>query len=550
LENCKLPPQKAETILDILLSLGIKRILIGLIYLIMYSKYRQMQPLELHLHPQVENSHSAQVVLRSVVSTILSCSLSLGVTGITLLATNYGRVAAQMPSLGNQAPPSQSTRSEARMLFVNPNGGSNTSGNGTQTAPFQTITHALQVATPNTMIMLLPGTYSEETGEVFPLRLKPGVVIEGDTLSKGQGIVIQGGGRFLSRSFGGQNVTIVGADRAELSGVTVSNPNPRGYGVWVESTNPVLTNNTFTGNTQDGVSVAGNSTPTIRQNNFYRNGANGLTIGGNSQPQIRENVFEDTGFGVNITQNAAPILGSNQIRNNRVGVIIQGNARPTLRNNLIEGNTEDGIVVLSQAIPNLGTIAEPGGNEFRSNGRNDINASAARETIPAAGNNLPANRVAGRVDFNAQTAPTAYVPESSPVANRVTPPTNQSQVNYINTDPNVVEFSAPQSPSPRTGTPPLGETPLAPVGNQNPAPSQNTAFNPSASSRVRYRVIVNVANDRERNLVRNLAPGAFPTVRQGRRVMQVGVFSDRTNADAILNVLNRNGLRPTIEQLN
>jgi parallel beta-helix repeat protein len=524
--------------------------LIGLIYLIMYSKYRQMQPLELHLHSQVENFHSAQVVLRSVVSTILSCSLSLGVTGITLLATNYGRVAAQMPSVTNQAPPSQSTRSEARILFVNPNGGNNTSGNGTQTAPFQTITHALQVATPNTMIMLLPGTYSEETGEVFPLRLQPGVVIEGDIRSKGQGIVIQGGGRFLSRSFGGQNVTIVGADKAELSGVTVSNPHPRGYGVWVESSNPVLTNNTFTGNTQDGVSVAGNGAPTIRQNYFYRNGANGLTIGGNSQPQIRENVFEQTGFGINITQNAAPILGSNQIKNNRVGVIIQANARPILRNNFIEGNTEDGIVVLAQAIPNLGTIAEPGGNEFRSNARNDINASAARETIPAAGNNLAANRIAGRVDFNAQTAPTAYVPETSTVANRVTPPGNQSQINFINTDPNVVEFSAPQSPSPRTGTPPFAETPLAPVGNPNPAPSQNTAFNPSASSRVRYRVIVNVANDRERNLVRNLAPGAFPTVRQGRQVMQVGVFSDRTNADAILNVLNRNGLRPTIEQLN
>lgn len=520
----------------------------------MYSKYRQMQILELNSHPQVENPHSAQVMLRPVVSTILSCTLGLGVIGITFLATNYSRVAAQMPSQGNQAPPSQSTRSEARILFVNPNGGNNTSGNGTQTARFQTITHALQVATPNTMIKLLPGTYSEETGEVFPLRLKPGVVIEGDTLSNGQGIVIQGGGRFLSRSFGGQNVTIVGADRAELSGVTLTNPNPRGYGVWVESSNPVLTNNTFIGNTQDGVSVAGDSAPTIRQNYFYRNGANGLTIGGNSQPQIRENVFQETGFGVNITQNAAPILVGNQIRNNRVGMIVQANARPILRNNLIEGNTEDGIVVLSQAIPNLGTMAEPGSNQFRNNGRNDINASVARETIPAAGNNLVGNRIAGRVDLNAQVAPTAYVAESSPLANRVTPSTNQSQMNsqmnFINTDPNVVEFSAPQSPSPQTGTPPFGETPLAPIGNQNPAPSQNTAFNPRASSRVRYRVIVNVANDRERNLVRNLAPDAFPTVRQGRRVMQVGVFSDRTNADAIINALNRNGLRPTIEQLN
>ncbi|MDB9374632.1 DUF1565 domain-containing protein [Nodularia sphaerocarpa] len=519
----------------------------------MYSKYSQAQRLQLNLNPQVDISHSSSELVLPLVSSILSFTLGLGVAGIILLGISPARVAAQTPSVANQIAQGESTIPQVKMLFVNPSGGNNSLGNGSESAPLKTITQALQVATPNTMIMLSPGTYSADTGEVFPLKLKPSVGIQGDNRNKGQGITIQGGGTYLSRSFGGQNVTIVGADKSELTGVTVTNSNPRGYGLWIESSNPVIANNTFTGNTQDGISVTGNSAPIIRQNYFHRNGANGMTIGGNSQAEVRENVFDDTGFGINITQNAAPILALNQIQNNRSGIIVQANARPILRNNSIQGNREDGLVAIAQAIPNLGTITEAGGNEFRNNTRHDINASASKQTIPAAGNNLSQNRIAGKVDFNAQTAPTAnnpQIPQRPTVANRpirasgeitFSAPSqpnqaNQSQINYVNIDPNVVEFAAP----------PFAGSSL-PVPNNNTRPTQTTAY---TSPGVRYRVIVNASTDREQNTVRNLAPGAFPTMRQGRRVMQVGVFSDRNNADEIVKVLNSNGLRTTLEPLN
>ncbi|MEA5515074.1 DUF1565 domain-containing protein [Nodularia sp. UHCC 0506] len=503
----------------------------------------------LNLNAQVDKTNSSLELVLPLVSSILSFTLGLGVTtGITFLSISPGRVLAQIPSAESNLP-------KVKMLFVNPSVGNNSSGNGSESAPLQTITQALQVASPNTMIMLSPGTYSAETGEVFPLNLKPGVAIHGDPLSKGEGIIIQGGGRFLSRRFGGQNVTIVGVEQSELRGVTVTNPHPRGYGLWIESSNPVIANNTFTGSTQDGISLTGDSAPQIRQNHFHRNGANGMTIGGDSQPEVRENVFEETGFGINITQNAAPVVALNQIQNNRAGIIVQANARPILRNNLIQGNREDGLVAIAQAIPNLGTIAEPGGNEFRNNTRHDINASAAKEMIPAAGNNLSQNRIAGKVDFNAQTAPAANIPQRSTVASRTIPTneqitvatssqSNQSQMNYVNIDPNIIEFTAPQLAT-RSATPPAGESPLL-------SPTQRTAYLPPARVQpgVRYRVVVNVTNDRERNIVRNLAPDAFPTIRQGRRVMQVGVFSDRNNADDMINVLNSNGLNTIIEPLN
>ena len=50
----------------------------------------------------------------------------------------------------------------------------------------------------------------------------------GCSAAKVGGIVIQGGGDYLSRSFGGQNVAIVAANQSGLTGLTVTNPNPSG----------------------------------------------------------------------------------------------------------------------------------------------------------------------------------------------------------------------------------------------------------------------------------------------------------------------------------
>ena len=67
---------------------------------------------------------------------------------------------------------------------------------------------------------------------------------------------------------------------------------------------------------------------------------------------------------------------------------------------------------------------------------------------------------------------------------------------------------------------------------------------------VRYRIVVETPTDNEQDLVRLFAPDAFPTIWQGRRVMQAGVFSNRYNADEMLKILNSNGLRSIVEPLN
>jgi parallel beta-helix repeat protein len=648
---------------------------------------------------------------------VLCFTTGMGVGYMAMLGASFDAAIAQMPATTDREQIGAKTMSQVNVLFVNPSAGDDKVGNGGEGTPFKTITQALQVAGPNTVIMLSSGTYTDGTGESFPLRLKPNVSIQGDSRTKGRGIVIQGGGAYLSRTFGGQNVTIVGANQAKLTGVTVTNPNPRGYGLWIEYSNPVIVENTFIGSTQDGIAVTGNSAPTIGSNFFYQNGANGITISGNSRPEVRKNVFQETGFGINITQNAQPIVVGNSVQYNRSGIVVQANARPILRNNLIQGSKEDGLVAISQAMPNLGIASEPGGNQFRNNARYDINASAAKQIFPAFGNTLANNRINGKVDLagttavadagmgglsaenpriqergnslpnvSASTAASGRLPVSAsssnasgrlnnqlqpllpvnsplratavnqqqsplnsglptpnsltrsrqvaPTARSIPSPANTSntsqQANYVRISPNTVEFTAPQAAAntvdagtqerpeamnleqmaprppvsvsgrqvrqqnatsydqvaavpvqrayqgqsslPTLEAAPVGNAALLPVPNSNiplgntgnmrkqpvAQSSSTTAYvsspslSPAGESQInlRYRVVVEVQNEKDQDLVKFLAPGAFRTVWRGKGVMQVGVFSTRYNADNVIKILNNNGLKAVVEPVN
>jgi hypothetical protein len=60
-------------------------------------------------------------------------------------------------------------------LWVNPQTGNDAGAGDSQNTPFKTITQALQTARPGTIIQLAPGTYSAQSGEQFPLKLKPDI---------------------------------------------------------------------------------------------------------------------------------------------------------------------------------------------------------------------------------------------------------------------------------------------------------------------------------------------------------------------------------------
>lgn len=509
----------------------------------------------------------------SLSCSILSLTVGLGVTSTILFITSASSVFAQIPTVGEQILQGEKTISQINQSFVNPSTGNDKTGNGSISAPWRTISQALEASPSNSVIILSPGTYSVQSGEVFPLMLKPGIAIQGNINNKGQTVTITGGGEFLSRKFGGQNVAIIGANQASLSGVTVTNTNPRGYGLWIESSNIIVRENTFTNNTQDGIAVAGDGTPSISKNVFVRNGANGITISGNARPEIRENIFQETGFGINIAQNASPVVVANQIQNNRSGIIVQANATPMLRNNLIQGNREDGLVVIAQARPDLGSSFDPGKNIFRNNGRHDINAQTAKLVISAAGNNLVSDRISGKVDLQGTTASTARNPGANSLSTETSAPrpitfsaptvpnapnqrtvtplkikpvsnpnqlprvpnnlSNPSQFNYTQLDSGAIEFVAPQAAT--------GEN------MQNSAPISDPQIYTATGQNVSYRVLVLVANQQQQNLVSSLVTGAFPKVWQGRRVMQVGVFNSQESASEMVNLFNSKGLKSVVQ---
>lgn len=282
-----------------------------------------------------------------------------------------------------------------KIIYVNPSSGNDAPNAGiSESTPVDTITYALQQASPGTIIKLAPGTYSTQSGEAFPLVVKPGVTLEGNQSTRGENIVINGGGRYISRTFARQNVTVIAEKDSTISGVSISNPNKRGTALWIESTNPLVKNNTFAQSHREGIFVTGEAAPTIVSNIFTKNGGNGISVANSAAGEIRHNLFQNTGFGLAIGGTSKPRIVENKIIQNRDGMFISDDARPMLRNNVIEKNVRDGIVVAAcaQAQPDLGTVESFGGNVFNNNGQYDIHSSGANSLV-INGNQLNPSRV-------------------------------------------------------------------------------------------------------------------------------------------------------------
>ncbi|WP_341526725.1 DUF1565 domain-containing protein [Nostoc sp. UHCC 0302] len=312
-----------------------------------------------------------------------------------------------------------------QIFYVNPGTGSDTNSGSEQT-PFKTITQALKVATLGTKIQLAQGNYNAASGETFPLTVPSGVTVVGNEANKGSGILIEGTGNYLSRTFAGQNVTFVLLTSAELRGVTVTNLASRGSGVWVESTAPTIANCTFTQCKREGVFATGDANPVISGNVFSENAANGIAIAKNSKGQIQGNTYVKTGFGIAISDTASPTLLNNKIYENRSGIVISGNARPVLRNNLSENNTDDGLTIIASALPDIGSSNNPGGNTLRNNGKFDLQNASSNKLV-SVGNQIDRNKVAGNIEFaDTSVTPTpipAPIPLPTPIPTPIPLPT-------------------------------------------------------------------------------------------------------------------------------
>ncbi|MBE9198479.1 MULTISPECIES: S-layer homology domain-containing protein [unclassified Nodularia (in: cyanobacteria)] len=282
-------------------------------------------------------------------------------------------------------------------LYVNPLQGNDTNA-GSRSSPFKSLTRALKVSKTSVIIQLTSGTYSAANGEVFPIVISAGVTVVGNEANKGAGIVISGSGEYQTSTFGIQSMTLLLQGNASFLGVTVTNPMPKGTGIWIESAATTVANNTLINCGREGIFVSGTAKPAIVDNVFRQNAASGLMMARHSKGEVLRNVFQKNSLGIAISDFAAPLIADNTISDNNAAIALSRNARPVLRHNRITKNTQGGMLVNGDAIPDLGNNQDAAGNIFEQNALFDLDNSTSQPLV-CAGNQLNPTQVKGRVDF-------------------------------------------------------------------------------------------------------------------------------------------------------
>ncbi|MFN9868463.1 MAG: DUF1565 domain-containing protein [Pseudanabaena sp.] len=361
--------------------------------------------------------------------------ISMGITllftlGLPQILSSFEPAIAETISI--TIPNSQQLAQANQVIFVAPNGLDTNSGTSAN-QPLRSITAAIKKNLGvGTIIQLADGKYTTETGEQFPIKLTTGVILRGNPSNQGKDVIISGGGRFISPTFARQDIAVLASDNSRIEGVTITNANTRGYGLWVESAkNVTITNNTFVKSNHDGVFLTGSSTAEVISNIFIQNGANGISALGTSSGKIQNNTFYNTGFGLAIGQKSQVAVLANRIINNRGGIVVSNLSTPTFRSNLIANNQENGLVVLKdrkgQPTVDLGTSTSLGQNIFQNNKQFDIN-NASGVKLTAIGNQADPKRTQGAIErvipktpLTSPVTPEPVIPVEPP---KTLPPSN------------------------------------------------------------------------------------------------------------------------------
>jgi parallel beta-helix repeat protein len=257
--------------------------------------------------------------------------------------------------------------------YVDSSEGNDRTGDGSSTDPFKTITRALEAASSGDKIKVKVGNaYDEANGEVFPLRMKGGVDMEGLRIYAINGSlmpVIQGGASYAIPGDTDRYVSILGADDATISGFRFYSTNTPGatYGskdgtsILCDGTSPTIEGNEFTGYGHAGIATLGSAHPVIRDNEFQGWASLwspnwGITLYGESYPVIESNEFTGTN-GVDCSDRSHPTIDGNTFscqhpgEGSSVGISTKGESNPTIINNDISGNGDYGIIVRMDSTP-------------------------------------------------------------------------------------------------------------------------------------------------------------------------------------------------------
>ncbi|MEL7401153.1 MAG: DUF1565 domain-containing protein, partial [Pseudomonadota bacterium] len=308
------------------------------------------------------------------------------------------------------------------VLHVSPTG--QDSHEGTSKFPLKTISQALSQARPGGIIQLAPGTY--QVDEQFPLVVPAGVTVTG---LQSKSITVQGGGLYAQVE-PSLNVAMVLGDRAQVRGLTITNPN--GSGLLSSSGAPIVVDSRLFRCQQHGMLVRGTAHPFLSKNDFIENEGTGLLMAAQAKGEVRQNRFERNRYGLSLTDTSAPLVVGNQFVGDRIGVVSAGTTRPVLRQNQARTSQETALWIQDRAQPDIGHPQDLGNNQF--DGKiYDIRNDGATPVITA-GNQLNPIQVKGSV---------SYLPSEIPDEAAV------PAVLLGNVEP--THFPEPPAPAPRAG---------------------------------------------------------------------------------------------------
>lgn len=269
------------------------------------------------------------------------------------------------------------------VLYVSPIG--QDSNEGSANFPFKTITRALQQVRRGGVVQLAEGSYKKD--EQFPLQIPDGVTVASDD---SRTAVIEGSGLF-----GAMTVAVVLGDRAQIRGVTITSR--EGSGIVATEGNALIIGNRLIDCQQSGIVVMGTAHPFISKNEFIDNGVTGLSMSASAKGEVRQNRFERTGYGITLSDRAAPLVIDNQLVANRGGLSITNDARPVLRKNKVRNNQESALWIQDRAQPDIGQPQDLGENWFEGKTHDVLNDT--RLPLITAGNQINPVRVKGAISY-------------------------------------------------------------------------------------------------------------------------------------------------------
>lgn len=267
----------------------------------------------------------------------------------------------------------------------------NDTNDGTAPTPWKTIGHAISTAVNTDTIYIRYATYREslelKSAEMSSLQIK-GISQDGNMP------IIDATGEpraFDVKDFNGtiQGLEIIGAgihgvniagesNNAQIIGCRIHN-NKKGVHV-ADTSTPLISGNLIYSNSQCGIGIMGASSPTINGNHIYQNGngspagpSAGICIPGNSSPRIYNNIIRNNyNSGLNILDNAAPVIVNNTIAHHRGSQNSLGTAIKIIQNIGIEFVKVSNNIIIDNDIGLFSTAKNPvTGNDHNDLWKND-----------------------------------------------------------------------------------------------------------------------------------------------------------------------------------